>query len=135
MSEARRVTREEFRSYFAKALRAGAERSAKRFDLPLPTEFSVELHGAGNAGTQLTESAAADALYIDSSSFYKIIDVAIVQVSGNRAVAFVRAAAFAPCPWEATFDPAGLGPFAPTLSDDIKESRVRRMFRRLVGRH
>ena len=120
--------------YFAKPLRASADRAAEHFGVPRPSQYSVELHGAGYAGKRLTESAAGDALYIDSSRFYKIIDVAIVEVSRDRAVAFVRAAGFEPCPWEATLDPAGLGPFNPGLSEDIRPSALRRIFRRLVSR-
>ena len=104
--------------YFAKPLRSSADRAAEHFGVPRPSQYSVELHGAGYAGKRLTESAAGDALYIDSSSFYKIIDVAIVEVSRDRALRS-----------------SGRGIRALPLGSYARSCRSRSLQSRPVGRH
>ena len=76
--------------------------------------------------------AAADALYLRPERFHKLIDVMIKRIEGDTTVAFVRVAGFEPCPWEATHDPEGLGPFKTTmLSSDIREPVWHRVVRNL----
>ncbi len=76
--------------------------------------------------------AAADALYLGPERFYKLIDVVVKWIEGDITVVFVRAADFDPCPWEATLDPNGLGPFKTTmLTTDIREPMWHRIVRML----
>ena len=130
---AREVNREEFRAYFYEALSIAAAQAEKEFRVNVPKHKSVELHGAGHGGDRVTPDVAADALYLGSERFYKLIDVLIKWIEGDTALVFVRVAGFEPCPWEETLDPGGLGPFKTTmLTADIREplwDRVIRMLR------
>ena len=127
----RKVDRQEFKAYFDDALNAAAAQAEKRFGVNVPQDKFVELHGAGHGGDRMAPEAAADALYLGPERFYKLIDVAIKWIEGDAAVAFVVVAGFDPCPWEATLDPGGLGPFKTMLSADIREPLWHRIIRML----
>jgi hypothetical protein len=129
---ARQVDREQFRAYFTDALNVAAARTQEHFRLNLPKNTSVELHAAGHGGDRMGPDAAADALDLGPERFYKLIDVMVKWIEGDTTVVFVRATGFEPCPWEATHDPEGLGPFKTTLlSADIREPMWHRIVRML----
>jgi hypothetical protein len=67
-----------------------------------------------------------DKIYVGSDRFYRIIDVAIIEVLSNEYVAFVRVSGHAPDALGVTWDPTGSGPFKQLIAEKIVDRRVHR---------
>ena len=107
---------------FQTALSRAVEAAEQEFSTSLPRNFIVELHGLGSVGERMDVSSALERLFINDTTFYRVVDVAIRQITSDTAVAFVRVSGHSPGPWEKTWDPDQLGPFkvltAKTLDRD-----------------
>jgi hypothetical protein len=84
--------------------RAGAPSDAK------PAVALIEMHGAGSSGEMVSEKDLLSRLFIDSSHFYRIIDIGLVGDAAEQRL-FVRASAHRPSSWNDTWDPNEFGPF------------------------
>lgn len=76
-----------------------------------PGGYAIEIHGAGHRGVRMTVDEAADALYLGPESFYRIIDVGILDADENEVRLFVRPSDHPPGRWSETWAPSGDGPF------------------------
>jgi len=76
-----------------------------------PRRITVELHGAGLGGEELTVEVAASRLYLGPDTFYRIIDIGLLETSEGGIWFFVRPSDHRPGPWEETWDPSFKGPF------------------------
>jgi hypothetical protein len=69
----------------------------------------------------LEVNQATDALYLGEDLFYRIIDIAVIEVHSQVTLLFVRASGHAPTVFEHTWnDPPGSGPFKQLLAKTIK---------------
>ena len=67
--------------------------------------------------------AAIHDLYLGTDRFYRIIDVAVIEVGKGHTTVFVRASDHKPASFEQTWnDPPGSGPFKQLIADSIKVS-------------
>jgi len=76
-----------------------------------PKRVTIELHGRGYGGVAMAVDRAAKILYLGPETFYRIIDLGLLDANEDEAKVFVRASGHAPGPWSATWDPNGSGPF------------------------
>jgi hypothetical protein len=91
-----------------------------RFDGPVPRNFMIELHAPNHAGSVVTPDKALDAIYLDGERFFRIIDIAVTEVSLPTTVVFARVSGHAPAEFSKTWDPDDLGPFKQIISGAIR---------------
>lgn len=115
------MTEQEFTQRFKKALEEAMQIAENQLHRNLPHQFRIRLHGANHSGDELEVDQVAKALYLGEESFYRIIDIAVVEVHSQYTVLFVRVSAHAPSSWERTWNnPPGNGPFKQLVSLNIK---------------
>jgi hypothetical protein len=118
------MTNGDFRNLFVRALNLAADNAEKKLGKPISHSFRIELHAPGSAGALLTVDQALDQIYLGHDRFYKVVDVAIKEVSPAGSVAFVRVSGHKPAEFKETFDPAAAGPFKQISAATIEDRRV-----------
>ncbi len=113
------MTRAEFLRLFQGALNLAADNAETRLRKPIPRSFLVSLHAFGLDDRPLSVDDAVDKLYLGSDRFFRIIDVAIVEVRSDASVVFVRPSGHPPDAWSTTWDPTSRGPFKQIIADKI----------------
>lgn len=97
---------------FVQSLDIAAVNAESALGKQIPREYKIQLYGSGHSGDVLDVDKAASLLFINESSSYRIIDVAVKQVSPSLSTVFVRVSGHEPVPFEQTWDtPKGRGPF------------------------
>jgi predicted hydrolase (HD superfamily) len=108
---------EQFRELFLSALQLAIKNAETNLGKAIPQDFIILLHGAGHAGNEISADAAAQALYIDENHFYRIIDVAVQQISTTQTYIFVRVSGHPPASLAETVNYAlGYGAFKQLLA-------------------
>ena len=117
------MTKCEFRRLFENALEIAAKNAERKLAHKVSRNFQVLLYGGGHSGVLLDPVTASDELYLGEDKFYRIIDIAIVEVNRQGTTVFVRASDHRPGTFEQTWnDPPGSGPFKQLISMKIKIS-------------
>jgi hypothetical protein len=106
------MTKEEFRELFLKNVRLALADAKRQVDIPLSSEFDIELHGGGVPGEIITLERAVDVMYLGENLFYPFIDIGVVAVTKGRPRIFVRITGYPPSAFDLTWNtPKGNGPF------------------------
>lgn len=107
------MTKQEFKRAFETVLEEAARSAEKDLTRSVPRNFRIRLYAPGHPRGDIVDvDTAADELYLEKDRFYRIIDIAIVEVSRQDAVVFVRVSGHTPGSWEETWNtPPGSGPF------------------------
>jgi hypothetical protein len=84
------MIREEFRQLFHRSLNLAADNAEAKVPPPIPRSSLIRLHAFGYDDRLVSVDEAVDKIYVESDRFYRIIDVAIIEVLLNESVAFVR---------------------------------------------
>lgn len=113
------MTREDFRRLFQKALGVAADNAEAKLKEPIPRSFLIRLHAFEYDDRLVSIDDALDKLYFSGERFFRIIDVAIVEVQSDASVVFVRPSGHEPNAWSTTWDPTGCGPFKQIIADKI----------------
>lgn len=112
---------QEFKKLFLKALYDAAFHAERRFNRQISRSFEIELHGAGYVGSRITPEAAADILFIDNEHFYRIIDVAVIEIQATKTCVFVRVSGHEPGVFIETWNqPPGMGPFKQINAKEVQ---------------
>lgn len=115
------MTEGEFRRLFTSTLEAAARDAERRLGFALPRQFRIRLYGADHAGDVVGVTTAVASLYLGADRFYRIIDVAVVEVTEQEVTCFVRASGHRPGSFAQTWNtPPGHGPFKLLTSAEIK---------------
>ena len=98
------MIREEFRELFQRSLNLAADNAEAKVPPPIPHSFLIRLHAFGCDDRLVSVDEAVDKIHVGSDRFYRIIDVAIIEVLSNESVAFVRVSGHPPDALGATGD-------------------------------
>jgi hypothetical protein len=114
------LTKDEFEELFTRSARAAIADAETRLGRSLPTEFDVELHGAGVSGEMASRERAVDLMYINNDTFYRLIDIAVKAIHRDRPLLFARISSHPPSTFDKTWNtPKGNGPFKVLTSNQI----------------
>ncbi len=103
---------EEFKELFVQSLDIAADNAESALGKQIPRVYKIQLYGPGHSGDVLDVDEATSLLFINEASSYRIIDVAVKQISPSFSTIFVRVSGHKPVPFEQTWDtPKGRGPF------------------------
>ena len=114
------MTKDEFRDIFLKVLEAAALVAEGKLGHSIPRTFSVELHAPKYPGQTVTAEVAFDAIFLGNDRFYRIIDVAVKEVSSARTLVFMRVSGHQPAEWQKTWNAEDLGPFKQVVANEIR---------------
>jgi hypothetical protein len=117
------MTKEEFGELFLKALTKAVEFVEHKHSVSLPRQFLIALHSPKSSGERMQFGDALDHLYLAPDRFFKIIDVAVIELIPNTSVMFVRVSGHAPAEFASTLDTAQFGPFKIIEAAQIKDNR------------
>ena len=116
------MTRDAFRILFQSALETAADHAAGILGHAVPHAFEIEMHGLAPASRTLTVDEAFNEIYLEPERFYRVIDLAVLRVSGEVTTIFMRVSGHPPDTFERTWNqPPGSGPFKQLLPDKIEE--------------
>ena len=90
-------------------------------------DFELLFRRKLDEAVQLAESklgrSLSRELFVSETEFYRIIDLAVVEVSATRTWVCVRESGHRPAAFDATWNqPPGSGPFKQLISDQIRTS-------------
>jgi len=112
-------TRVDFLLLLQEALNLAADNAEAKLQKPIPRSFLIRLHAFGLDDHLLSVDDALDKLYLGSNRFFRIIDVAIVEIRPDASIVFVRPSGHQPDAWSTTWGPTTHGPFKQIISDKI----------------
>jgi len=115
------MTREDFRQLLLRALERAAENAEDTLNRSIARTFRIELHGLGHSGESFKPDDAVDVIYLGPDHFFKIIDVAVTEVTRDSTTVFVRISGHTPCEFAMTWNPDDLGPFKQLSSMEIRQ--------------
>jgi hypothetical protein len=102
----------QFRELFISNAQKALKFAEKKFGIYIDENFDVELHGGGLAGEKISIDQCVDNLYLGNDRFFRVIDIGVKSIKGNKALLFVRISAHQPVKFEETWNtPSGNGPF------------------------
>ena len=106
------MTKEEFCALLLRALEIAIQRAEQRLGRPVPRRIEIQFHGLAPHSRTMTPDDALEALYLGPDTFFRIVDVAVLQVLQDRCVVFMRVSGHRPAALSETWnEPAGSGPF------------------------
>lgn len=115
------MTKLEFEQLFRKGLDTAARNAEEYFDISVPRDFRVVLYGADRSGAELPIEECVELLYLGEDRFFKLIDLAVLKVSGGTTAVFVRVSEHQPGSFQSTAHYSdGMGPFHQLISGEIE---------------
>lgn len=118
------MTRDDFRKLLLRALEEAARTAERQLGATVPRSFLIELHDAGRVGHRISIDEAIERLYLGTTLFHRIIDIAVIAVVPEGCVAFVRVSGHAPVEYQQTWSPNDLGPFKQMVPLNIHDYRI-----------
>lgn len=114
------MTKDEFRVLFENALEIAAQNAEKKVGHPISRNFEIELHGRSPKTRILGKEDTLDEIYLGPDRFFRIIDVAVRQISNTASTVFVGISGHPPGTWDETWNqPTGSGPFKQVLAENV----------------
>ncbi|MCQ3932789.1 MAG: hypothetical protein DPW16_20260 [Chloroflexi bacterium] len=114
------MEKSEFLELFKRQLELAAENAESKLGYKISRVLKIAFYGFGYSGEQLDVETAFDLLWIDETLFYAIVDVAVIDVTSEKTVIFIRVSGHEPCPFEKTWnDLPGNGPFNQLISEKV----------------
>lgn len=115
------MEKNEFKLLFDKALNQAIEQAEKKLGQTVPKKFTIELYGAGVSKVSVDPEVAFDRIYLGPDSFYRIIDLSVIAIKGDKTIIFARISNHKPGKFEQTWNqPQGSGPFKQLLAERIE---------------
>jgi hypothetical protein len=114
------MTKEQFRTLFARALRRAAVQEEERIGRPVPRIFEFELPPGDEPRMLLSFDEVLDRLYLGTDRMYRIVDISIKELRPLSSIVFVRPSGHSPSSLEDTWAPNDLGPFKILVATPVK---------------
>jgi len=106
------MNRKEFNVLLIRTLEAALHTAEKRLGRSVPHRLEIQFHGLAPHSRAMTPEDALEALYLGPDTFFRIVDVAVLQVLKDRCVVFMRVSGHKPGSFSETWNqPEGSGPF------------------------
>jgi hypothetical protein len=118
------MTNSGFRLLLQRASNVAADNADAKVGQTIARPFLIELHAPGSSARLVRSDEALNHINLGQGRFYRMIDVAIKEVSAEESVAFVRVSGHKPDHFNTTWDPAGPGPFKQILAANLVDRRV-----------
>lgn len=117
------MSRKDFELLFRAKLDEARSIAESNLGQPLPKNIGILRGSPGPDGRRISVEAAAAELFLSDTEFYRIIDLAVVEVSPDTAWVWARESGHQPAPFEATWNqPPGSGPFKQLIANHIRTS-------------
>jgi len=115
------MSRREFELLFRRKLDEARELAEAKLGRPLPRNLGVLRGSPKSDGRRISVEEAMSELFLSETEFYRIIDVAVVEVSATTTWVWARESGHRPAAFEATWNqPPGSGPFKQLITEQIR---------------
>lgn len=116
------MTKDEFAQLFRRYLDLAAQNAEERYKITVPRNFLIEFHGKGHSHRiPIDVDTAINDLFIDENTFFRVIDIMVIEVRKSATRVFVRPSGHHPEGFERTWNnPPGNGPFKQLISLDLQ---------------
>lgn len=116
------MTAREFGELFRQSLCRAADAAAAHLGRPIPHTFGILRGSPGPEARRISVHEASSELWLSEDRFYRVIDLAVTEVSPSIAWIWVRESGHAPSAFDATWnDPPGSGPFKVLIADTVRD--------------
>lgn len=106
------MTIEEYTDLFRDAIDESRKLAEQRLGRRISHNYVIELYGPGCSGLRCGVREAVDRMYLGSELFYRLIDIAVIQLDNNSTTVFCRVSGHKPGTWDLTMHAKdGGGPF------------------------
>lgn len=111
----------DFGLLFTEKLNEAARLAESSLGKPIPRTFVILRESPKSDGRRISVDQAVSELFVSDEKFYRIIDLAVVEVSPTTTCVWVRESGHGPCSFEQTWNqPPGSGPFKQLISGEIR---------------
>src|SRR5712692_10401882 len=115
------MTRREFDLLFRRKLGEAADLAQAKLGRPVPCNFGIFRGTPGPNGRRVSLEEALSELFLSETAFYRIIDLAVVEVSPTMTWVWARESGHPPSAFEASWNqPPGSGPFKQVIYEQIR---------------
>lgn len=106
------MSQEDFKNLFLNAINIAMKNAEKQLGRQISQNVRISLHGLGHQGDTVDFDKAVEVLYLGEDKFYRIIDVAVYEITDEYSRIFIRVSGHNPVSFEQTWNtPIGSGPF------------------------
>jgi len=117
------MTRKDFVVLFTTYLNYAADSAEARLRHPVPRHFGILRDSPGTDGRRTSVDDVIAELWLSDDRFYRIVDLAVAEVSPSTTWVWVHESGHEPCAFEDTWNhPPGAGPFKILKPKTIRES-------------
>ena len=119
------MERQNFRELFLAKLGRAAELAEARLGHPVPRQFGILRGTPEEDGRRVSLDDALAELWLSETRFYRIIDLAVVELSPSTTWVWARESGHPPSAFDETWnDPRGSGPFKILEWPTIRQSKT-----------
>ena len=104
------MNKESFASCFRESLETACSAAEKSLGKKLSRDVIIKMYGAGENGLEVSPAEFLERAYISEESFYRLIDLMVVEIVGSRPVLFAKISGHPPAPISMSWNGAK-GPF------------------------
>lgn len=116
---------DEFRILFVEKLNEAARIAEASLGSPISRNFIILRDSPKSDGRRISVDQAASELFVTNEKFFRIIDLAVVEVSPTTTTVWARESGHAPGSFDNTWNqPPGSGPFKQLISADIRQVKA-----------
>jgi hypothetical protein len=106
------MNRQEFELLFRRKLDKATQLAESKLGRPLPRNLGILRGSLKSDGRRISVEQAVAELFLSETEFYRVIDLAVVEVSPTTTWVWARESGQSPAAFEATWNrPPGSGPF------------------------
>ena len=107
---------------FTNAFREVIEKSINDVEIHLGKALSrdvvIKVYGLDMDGVNMSPEKFIEIVYINGESSYRVIDIMVVELRGNRPVIFARVSGHAPAPYSMSWN-GEKGPFKQLIAENV----------------
>ena len=117
------MSRRDFDLLFRRKLREAADLAEAKLGRSIPRNFGILRGSSGPDGRRVSIEQAVSELFLSETEFYRVIDLAVVEVSATTTWVWARESGHHPAAFEVSWNQQpGSGPFKHLISDTIRTS-------------
>jgi len=117
------MSRREFELLFRRKLDEATDLAESKLGRSLARNVGILRQSPKSDGRRISVEEAVSELFLSETEFYRIIDLAVVEVSPTTTWVWARESGHQPAAFEATWNqPPGSGPFKQLIAEQIRTS-------------
>lgn len=114
------MNKEIFSDIFHSSIIIALDMCRNKYHKFIPSDFLIKISLMKNKEKLHSFNEAVNIIYINDNEFYKSIDIFVKEIFEGKSIIFVAVSGHDPDIYDNTWDRDYLGPFKPTVLENIK---------------